>query len=408
MSWKDKCSLNKRLIFLYIVSLGLIGCAKKIRDTSLGKISDKPVLTLSYRDSNNNPDRFFPLIRRIVIGGKAALRFGKINKVLFDEQDSLLFILDRHTIPGIYVYNTMGHFLRKIGRTGHGPGEYFDPIDFCLLPPKRIALFERGNRRCIIYNYTGEVQKYFLLKIDDRTLIYPSAAVYLDDNFVVYRGYAPTKYSPLFYAFDQTGRTSNTWGTPSFYNYVDISVESDIMGTTDSCVYKADLYSPEFSIFSKTGRVLQRYQLEYSSSKKAREFQQFKARFPHLNQREKGQKGFRLERIKFLHVTSRYIFIMTPENSLRYLLFSRKGDLLYYNSFPEYQTSRGTLSYEVNGDISNPTGEIAAMVYHPVGRWSKGVILGGVQPVNPDDSTLPGYEIRFYRYPDTRRQSYSP
>lgn len=399
---------TKHLIeIFYLTSFSLfatlcLSCTKDdVSKREHSKGGELPV-KLTHRNANNNHEDVFPLDLRVKIQSTFKMRFGNIDKILYDESDSLLFILDRYTTPGIYLYNIKGEFIRKIGQAGQGPGEYINPQDICLLPGKQIALVERAGRRCNIYTYDGYLLQSFLLEDGEGGLIYPSNGIFLPGYLIVYRGYAPNSETPQFYAYDLKGALRNKWGSPEFYHGIDVSVASEVMGTVDDYLFKADLYEPRVTIYSKKGQIQKEFLLEYSSPEKAREYEKFKKRYFQLAQQDRGRIGVALERITFLHLTSDHIFITTPIFSKIILLFDRQGNLLYKNDFSNYwiDLPDGSHTYSFPGDLSSPMGEIALFIFEPVGRWSKGAIMAAMPPLPPTSPEEPWYEIRLYRYPD--------
>lgn len=59
--------------------------------------------------------------------------------------DESIIILDARN--NIYVFNKDGHFINRISREGHGPGELFNVFDFCIIPEsKQIGILNKMNK----------------------------------------------------------------------------------------------------------------------------------------------------------------------------------------------------------------------------------------------------------------------
>ena len=71
---------------------------------------------------------------------------GYISKIKIVDQH--IFVLDSHKARCLFVFNKEGKFIRKIGKTGNGPGEYNTPTDFTI---------DRDNQ--IVYVLDNDLQR---------------------------------------------------------------------------------------------------------------------------------------------------------------------------------------------------------------------------------------------------------
>jgi len=78
---------------------------------------------------------------------------GEIDKIIYHE--SKYYILDCHSAKTLFCFDSSGHFLRKIGKVGNGPGEFVEPTDF-LLTSSHIVVLDQFAHRLLFYTYDGE------------------------------------------------------------------------------------------------------------------------------------------------------------------------------------------------------------------------------------------------------------
>ncbi|MCX6327679.1 MAG: 6-bladed beta-propeller [Bacteroidia bacterium] len=57
---------------------------------------------------------------------------GSIDKIIF--HDNKFYILDHLKAKSIFIFSSEGRYLWKLSKTGKGPGEFLDPLDFCFEP----------------------------------------------------------------------------------------------------------------------------------------------------------------------------------------------------------------------------------------------------------------------------------
>lgn len=73
------------------------------------------------------------------------------------------FVLSVRTGPmcGVYVFRPSGAFLRKVGRKGGGPGEYFEP--FCAIegPRGELIIYDSKLMRVTVFDSTGNFLRSF-------------------------------------------------------------------------------------------------------------------------------------------------------------------------------------------------------------------------------------------------------
>ena len=84
-------------------------------------------------------------------------QFGDVRKVMFDGAGRL------HVFDGqaerIFVVGTDGELIREIGRTGEGPGEFRNAIDFAAMEDGRVVVADMGHRAYHFFDADGDFER---------------------------------------------------------------------------------------------------------------------------------------------------------------------------------------------------------------------------------------------------------
>ena len=121
-----------------------ISCAKQQ--------SNSPLVEARYIiDLDGNKESYIPYssvfknVQTIILETNNDCLIGRIHEL--QVFDGCIYILDKIIAKGLFVFDNQGRFLRKIGRQGQGPGEYFQLGDFSLDTENGyIFLLDFGNR----------------------------------------------------------------------------------------------------------------------------------------------------------------------------------------------------------------------------------------------------------------------
>ena len=84
-------------------------------------------------------------------------QFGDVRKVMFDGAGRL-HVFDSQA-ERIFVVGTDGELIREIGRTGEGPGEFRNAVDFVALEDGRVVVADMGHRAYHIFDAGGEFER---------------------------------------------------------------------------------------------------------------------------------------------------------------------------------------------------------------------------------------------------------
>ncbi len=140
------------ILFLFIACEG-VQEGDQPTDFSAIQVKDVPDNTLNFLDIAED----FRYIR-LETGDESLI--GTVDKLIFAEDG--IFVLDR-TSKALYSFDFKGNFIKQIGSTGRGPGEWLDPQDVSFdKENKRLVLYCRGTRKMLFYSTDGD----FIKEID--------------------------------------------------------------------------------------------------------------------------------------------------------------------------------------------------------------------------------------------------
>lgn len=86
---------------------------------------------------------------------------GAINKIIY--HNNTYYILDREKAKALFCFDSNGHFERKIGNIGQGPGEFVQPTDF-ILTSSHIIILDQFAHKLLFFNLNGEFSHTINLK----------------------------------------------------------------------------------------------------------------------------------------------------------------------------------------------------------------------------------------------------
>jgi hypothetical protein len=101
-----------------------------------------------------------------------------INKIYFT--DNHIYILDRDGGKGVFIFDRNGKFIRKIGRTGGGPGEYVSIDDFTIDKNNLTVYLLTNRENILLYRVDGKYIRSF------KTDFYASKIEYSSSSNKIY------------------------------------------------------------------------------------------------------------------------------------------------------------------------------------------------------------------------------
>jgi hypothetical protein len=145
---------ERKVVLMIIYFCFLFSCGNRQR-TETGTLYTVDVDGLKHEDTVYSSS-FFKNVRTIIIEEHDDALIGEIQWI--QAFDNYILIYDFIIAKKLFVFDKDGKFLRQIGKTGRGTGEYLQVIDFCIDPERReIYLLDTGARKVLKYNLdTGE------------------------------------------------------------------------------------------------------------------------------------------------------------------------------------------------------------------------------------------------------------
>lgn len=131
-----------------------------------------------------------------------------VSKVDVFEGD--YYILDRYQQNTILVFNSLGHFVRRIGVLGKGHGEYPGISDFAIDRIRRQVVVLSAPSKVYIYDMNGTFVK---AKDISKSLLWN--IISCEDGFICssnHRTYTEGEDACLFYRFDEEFVMQDKWG----------------------------------------------------------------------------------------------------------------------------------------------------------------------------------------------------
>ena len=173
--------------------LAIIGTLLVVAIATLKPLESKRIglYLFEIEKVKKNPDKVFfysTIYKRVSIiplETNESCLIGIISKIrVFDQ---FIFVLDFSSAKTLFVFDKEGHFIRKIGNVGQGPGEYIMPIDFTIdIDNKALYILDYPLQRINKYDLaTGRFIQAIDLKKEVRSfnIEYFAGKLYADANF---------------------------------------------------------------------------------------------------------------------------------------------------------------------------------------------------------------------------------
>ena len=154
---------------------------KELKDVAVGNIDRESVkiIPVDTRDENAvvDLDKVIDSVRFVKLEVTDSSLVGKIDKVFFDA--GKIFVVDRSSAKGVFIFDADGRFLTHIGSLGKAPNEFLELRDVTIDRDKQqLILLDLSGRKCIFYDYQGN----FLYS--KKMYFYFSGLEVLDSNHV--------------------------------------------------------------------------------------------------------------------------------------------------------------------------------------------------------------------------------
>ena len=150
----------KRTVFIFILALLFNFCGE--RPERIEKVVEDGVEVVINRlepyKIKGQPSTF-SLEEELIVDFErddlARLGIGEVRGFEVDSEGNIYFI----TEPQIFKFDKGGHFIRKFGSQGQGPGEYGYLEEWQMTEPGELTLFDIVNNKFIFFSEEGELLK---------------------------------------------------------------------------------------------------------------------------------------------------------------------------------------------------------------------------------------------------------
>lgn len=173
-----KCSND---IIIFTILLMCMSCHSSLTKRTEGEhiLSDTTLIHITVDPAGGEAVAFDSLIDNISfirLATNDQCLIGEVNQVLCT--GNLIFILDTFIANSVYCFDKQGHFIRKIGNVGEGPGEYLRLCNIALTgDQKQIVLYDWS--RLHYYDLEGNFVK------DESPTFYVNDIKFMTNNFLV-------------------------------------------------------------------------------------------------------------------------------------------------------------------------------------------------------------------------------
>jgi hypothetical protein len=111
--------------------------------------------TVEKEDTVIKMSSFFKKVNTIILEDHDYALIGNISAIQVHEE--YIFVLDYHIAKKLFIFDRTGKFVRQIGSTGQGPGEYLTINDFCLdCENREVYLLDSWGGKVLKYDWNGE------------------------------------------------------------------------------------------------------------------------------------------------------------------------------------------------------------------------------------------------------------
>lgn len=198
------------LLFVFLVSCssskeGGIIYNSNLRTINLDEIPKEGFL---------NASTLFKKVKPIILETREDVLIGKVGSVLV--VDSFIVVSDDSPKKAIFVFDSEGYFLRRIGGLGSGPGEYINISDFTIDRKNReIYILDPSAHKINIYSLlSGE----FIHSIELRKGRFPRHVQYTSNSLFVDANLKTEEQNLLYKIDKKDGGDLFSWLDADVYN----------------------------------------------------------------------------------------------------------------------------------------------------------------------------------------------
>ena len=201
------------IIVFCIVSLLVFSCShRKLNSSSEGACY---IIELDENKEEYMPySSVFKNMQTIIIETNNDCLIGRINEL--QVYNDYIYILDMLIAKSLFVFDKEGHFVRKIGNLGRGPGEYIQIEDFSIDKEKGIIYLLDFGQRVHKYRLDGTYLNTITVQIQRSTVYF--IQFYNNRLYASVRSWEPSPDDFLLVEIDPDNGKILSQHLPSTYN----------------------------------------------------------------------------------------------------------------------------------------------------------------------------------------------
>lgn len=229
----------KNIFFLAIITL--ISCNKKASISINQDIKYQINISKSIK-INNSLGEYISNFKYIRLKNIPIEDFiFSITKVVFFENN--FYVLDARK-SNLFVFDSNGEYIRKIGKRGNGPGEYKSANDFIInSQTKEITILGINNIALFVYSLESEFIKK--IQFDD---FYPKKIELLNDSYVLYTSYSSNINQDLIYTNLKGKEIGYGFKYPEDIDQISFDFSGGITKSYDNLLYTGSSSSDIYEI----------------------------------------------------------------------------------------------------------------------------------------------------------------
>jgi hypothetical protein len=169
----------------------LVGCGEEKQNANMERttVGDTTVVRVTSRGIWGDS---LPVVEEVRIGqesGRPEYMFTNITDVVVDGELNVYLTDSKAKL--VWVYDSAGKYVRTIGRSGRGPGEYGEPLGLALLPSHEIAIADPANARIVIFSRKGQARGAWKYS----NMFFTQNMIYSDGDGRLYARVAPARHA---------------------------------------------------------------------------------------------------------------------------------------------------------------------------------------------------------------------
>jgi len=153
--------MNRKIIIYVTFCMLMMSCTHSSKKADINEptinniVANKDLYSIDIDNKSNLKkiylSNIFKNVKTIILETTKDALIGSVKSIQIYED--YIFILDNNVAKGLFQFNKEGHFLKRFGNIGNGPGEYIEPTDFTLnIKDKILYILDSQTQKIIMYD----------------------------------------------------------------------------------------------------------------------------------------------------------------------------------------------------------------------------------------------------------------